>query len=432
MNEEQKNFLPGEEGENINSNFETSSSADTGGDETASPKVTSSVEYGPPRRETDKRVMWNAFRVGVLALTVIVLVFSLFVAVKILLNNASGGTADKGSSNQSGAPDSLGNTVIMQQTDETAAVTEGDFSEAVAKCADTVVEIITTTDRPAQGSVQSGAGSGVIIGTDQKGTGTYIVTNNHVIEGDSVSSITVRTTAGEEFDARVVGTDWVSDIAVLRIEKTGLKAAVWASSENLRPGQSIMAIGNPLGMLGGSVSRGIISGLERTIKVDGVPMKLLQIDAAINPGNSGGGLFDMNGNLVGIVNAKSVATNVEGIGFAIPADHAKEIAVALAKDGYIAGRADLGFSLGTSTVYGTQILESRYTDEIAVGDYLYAITTADGKTVQIKSVDAYRGLLVGLKEGDVVIVTISHLRSEGFFVQASSDEVELVVRVGKK
>ena len=222
------------------------------------------------------------------------------------------------------------NKVIMQTTDADAASLDGSVLSVVEKSAASVVEIITTPYSNAISTV-SGAGSGVIVGEDENGTGTYIVTNNHVIEGN-FTVITVRTVDGKEYTAEVIGTDWQSDLAVLRIEKTGLTKATWAESD-VALGQSIVAIGNPLGSLGGSVSRGIISGVERTITVESVPMNLLQIDAAINPGNSGGGLFDLNGNLVGIVNAKSVATAVEGIGFAIPADHALKIVTELCEKG---------------------------------------------------------------------------------------------------
>ena len=230
--------------------------------------------------------------------------------------------------------------------------------------------------------------------------------------------ITVRTTAGEEFTAEIVGTDWLSDVAVLRIEKTGLTAATWAKSADLKVGQSIIAIGNPLGALGGSVSRGIISGVERTIRVEGVPMKLLQIDAAINPGNSGGGLFDMNGNLVGIVNAKSVATDVEGIGYAIPSDYAVKMVDDLLSRGYVSGRVDLGFNFtGTATLYGLTINSYKYADEISTqikaGDVLYSLETKDGKVTQIASLENYRSVIARLTEGETVKAVI--LRSTGYY-----------------
>lgn len=397
--------------------------------ETESSRVESSVEYGPAgKARSAPRPRGDALRAIFLSLTLVILLFSFFFVGGMLLRRGDDAPTD-----QSGTalPHGQGNTVIMQVTDETAATFDGDISAVVEKCADAVVEIITTTNRPAYGDVQSGAGSGVIIGIDSDGNGTYIVTNNHVIEGN-VSSVIVRTTDGEELLAEIVGADWVSDIAVLRIQKTGLKSAVWASSEQLKLGQSIIAIGNPLGSLGGSVSRGIISGVERTIRVEGVPMKLIQIDAAINPGNSGGGLFDMNGNLIGIVNAKSVATNVEGIGFAIPADYAKTIVVSLAEKGYVDGRVDLGLSLGNATAYGVLVTESHYTDEIAVGDYLYSLKRAEGTAVQITSLDRYRAFLYALKEGETITATVCHVQGSGLFgVTYTTYEVELVARTVK-
>lgn len=305
--------------------------------------------------------------------------------------------------------DNTKNNVIMQETKADAATLDGSVTAVVEKCASSVVEIITTPYSSAIG-VTSGAGSGVIIGEDQNGKGTYIVTNNHVIEGN-FTVITVRTSDGEEYTAEVVGADWMSDIAVLRIEKSGLTKATWASSQKLALGQTIIAIGNPLGSLGGSVSRGIISGVERTIVVESVPMKLLQIDAAINPGNSGGGLFDLNGNLVGIVNAKSVATNVEGIGFAIPADYAKQMVTELCEKGYVSDRIDLGFTFtGSVSVFpmytGMGIMDYAYSDEIenaiSPNDVLLTLQIAGNNAVSISSLSDYRSILVQLKEGDTV------------------------------
>ena len=299
------------------------------------------------------------------------------------------------------------NNVIMQTTDASAASLDGSVLSVVEKCAASVVEIITTPYSNAISTV-SGAGSGVIIGEDESGTGSYIVTNNHVIEGN-FTVITVRTVDGKEYTAEVIGTDWQSDLAVLRIEKTGLTKAIWAESD-VALGQSIVAIGNPLGSLGGSVSRGIISGVERTITVESVPMNLLQIDAAINPGNSGGGLFDLNGNLVGIVNAKSVATAVEGIGFAIPADHAVKIVTELCEKGYVSGRVELGFRFTGSTANplyaGMIVMSYDYSDEIenAIGanDILLTLQPVGGTQTRITSLADYRSLLVNLKDGDTV------------------------------
>ena len=195
---------------------------------------------------------------------------------------------------------------------------DGDLSiaQVVELVADTVVEITTTnvvTDRFYGQYVTSGAGSGVII--TENG---YIVTNYHVIEG--AKTITVRLTNGSEFSARVMGTDPNTDIALLKIDAQGLPAAVLGNSADLVVGQEVVAIGNPLGSLGGTVTDGIISALDRTVVIDGHQMTLMQTNAAINPGNSGGGLFNRAGELIGIVNAKQSDTGIEGLGFAIPVD----------------------------------------------------------------------------------------------------------------
>ena len=346
---------------------------------------------------------------------------ALFLAVAILFSALCGvggmlvgknllrGDSQAPTTNDQGTGNGAKNNIIMQETDASAATLDGSITSVVEKCAASVVEIITTPYSTAL-NVASGAGSGVIIGEDENGTGTYIVTNNHVIEGN-FTVITVKTVDGEEYTAELVGTDWQSDVAVLRIEKSGLTKATWASSKNLALGQTIIAIGNPLGSLGGSVSRGIISGMERTITVESVPMKLLQIDAAINPGNSGGGLFDLNGNLVGIVNAKSVATDVEGIGFAIPADYAKQMVTELCEKGYVSDRIDLGFTFtGSVSVFpmytGMGIMNYAYSDEIenaiSPNDVLLTLQIAGKNAVAISSLSDYRSILVQLKEGDTV------------------------------
>ena len=189
-------------------------------------------------------------------------------------------------------------------------------AEVVKNVADTVVEITTTnvvTDRFYGQYVTSGAGSGVIISENG-----YIITNHHVIDG--ARTITVRLTDGSEFSAKLVGSDADTDIAVLKIQATGLSYAVMGSSASLVVGQEVVAIGNPLGSLGGTVTDGIISALDRTVVVDGHKMTLMQTNAAINPGNSGGGLFNRAGELIGIVNAKQADTGIEGLGFAVPID----------------------------------------------------------------------------------------------------------------
>lgn len=200
------------------------------------------------------------------------------------------------------------------------------ISEVVQKIGNSVVEISTAsvvTDGFFNQYVTSGAGSGVII-TQSEDAG-YLLTNYHVIEG--AKEILVRLTNGDEYAAQTLGSDESKDLAVLRIEKKSNESftvAPLGDSNKLLVGQQVIAIGNPLGSLGGTVTDGIISALDRTVEIDRVPMVLLQHNAAINPGNSGGGLFDSMGNLIGIVNAKTSKTGIEGLGFAIPINIAED------------------------------------------------------------------------------------------------------------
>lgn len=203
-----------------------------------------------------------------------------------------------------------------------------------------VVEITTetvTTDSWMQQYVTNGAGSGVILSQDG-----YIVTNNHVIDG--ANKITVRLKNGTTYTASLIGTDSKTDVAVLKIKATGLTPAVIGDSDSLKVGDTAIAIGNPLGQLGGTVTEGIISALDRELVIDGKTMRLMQTDAAINPGNSGGGLFNAKGELIGIVVAKSSGSDVEGLGFAIPANSAKSVAGELIQYGYVKGRIDTGMT----------------------------------------------------------------------------------------
>ncbi|MBQ7385265.1 MAG: trypsin-like peptidase domain-containing protein [Ruminococcus sp.] len=213
--------------------------------------------------------------------------------------------------------------------------------EIVNKAADSVVEITTetvTTGVFAQQFIKSGAGSGVIVDADGS-----IVTNHHVIDGATKISVTLRD--GTTYDAKLVGSDEELDVALLEITPDQkLTAATFGDSDILMVGQRTVAIGNPLGQLGGSVTEGVLSALNRDVVIDGQTMSLLQTDTAINPGNSGGGLFDQNGNLIGIVNAKSSGSEVEGLGFAIPINDVINVIGDLAEFGYVRGRVDLGMT----------------------------------------------------------------------------------------
>ena len=213
----------------------------------------------------------------------------------------------------------------------------------VQNCMASVVGIYVgnTTISYATGETQeqdTGSGSGVIITDDG-----YIVTNNHVVQG--ADTIHVYLQDGTKYDAKLIGTDTFSDLAIVKIDVANLPAATIGSSGNVTVGDTVYAIGNPLGVLTSSVSKGIISGLDRTITIDGISMTLMQTDASINPGNSGGGLFNERGELIGIVNAKSSGQNAEGLGFAIPVNTAIQVAEELINNGYVTGRPAMGVTV---------------------------------------------------------------------------------------
>ena len=191
-----------------------------------------------------------------------------------------------------------------------------------------------------QNQVESGAGSGVIISSDG-----YILTCAHVVDGASNITVTIN---DKDYTATLVGEDTTSDIAVIKIDANGLTPATVGDSDSLKVGQNVMAVGNPLGELGGTVTGGMISALNRSVTIQGTnstnTMSLIQMDASVSPGNSGGGLFNMNGELVGIVNAKSSSSDAEGLGFAIPINDAIKVAQELLENGYVTGRPYLGIT----------------------------------------------------------------------------------------
>ncbi len=308
-------------------------------------------------------------------------------------------------------------SVIYQDTSKIVSTGSQDSStikSVVDQCANSVVEIqtesVTNGSNPFQQYVSSGAGSGVILTQDG-----YIVTNHHVIE--DANSITVRTRSGDEYNASLVGSDEQSDLAVLKIDATGLTPAVLGDSTTLEVGDLAIAIGNPLGELGGSVTSGIISALDREMTIDGQTMTLLQTDAAVNPGNSGGGLFNANGDLIGIVNAKSSGENVEGIGFAIPISTATDIIDELIANGEVTSRPTLGVSLynvedemtasqlgvDSTGVYIVQIVDGGAADNAGLrsGD---RIVSVDGS--EVSSASDVRTALNKHKIGESISITV--------------------------
>jgi len=184
-----------------------------------------------------------------------------------------------------------------------------------------------------------GSGSGVIMSEDG-----FIITNAHVVE--NADAIRVILYDDTHYEAVLVGTDARTDLAVIKIEAEDLPAAIFGDSDELRVGETVLAIGNPAGMLSGTVTRGIVSALDRRIEeVRRHAIPFIQTDAAINPGNSGGALVNEYGQVIGIPSAKIVAPEYEGIGFAIPITDAKPIINDLLANGRVTGRVILGITV---------------------------------------------------------------------------------------
>lgn len=211
-------------------------------------------------------------------------------------------------------------------------------AEVYAKNVNATVGIqtsITSTNLWGQQTTSAASGSGFILTADG-----YIVTNYHVIQ--NANSVTVSTYGGASYNAKIVGYDEGNDLAVLKIEATGLSPVVLGSSEKLNVGDTVLAIGNPLGELTFSLTTGVVSALNREVTFSGgTVMDLLQTDCAINSGNSGGALFNLYGEVVGITNAKysgssSSGASIDNIAFAIPIDSVRAIVESIIEKGYYA------------------------------------------------------------------------------------------------
>lgn len=266
-------------------------------------------------------------------------------------------------------------------------------------------------------SQEAGVGSGVIY---QKNNGSaYIVTNNHVIDG--ASEIKVQLHNSKQVDAKLIGKDALTDMAVLKInDSKGTKAIDFANSSKVKTGDSVFAMGNPLGLeFANSVTSGIISASERTIDTQtsagSNKVNVLQTDAAINPGNSGGALVDINGNLVGINSMKIASEQVEGIGFAIPSNEVKVTIKELVENGKIE-RPSIGIGLlnvseipeqykdqlKTSRKDGVYIAKVEGNNGLKEGDI---ITQIDDKKVK-EDTDVRSYLYANKKPGDTVNLTV--------------------------
>ena len=321
------------------------------------------------------------------------------------------------------APSSTADSASGSDSSITAASSSGSSltTEQVADLVSPSVVVITTEQVVysqwswyGQNQVESGAGSGVIISSDG-----YILTCAHVVDGASTITVTI---GDKDYTATLVGEDTTSDIAVIKIDADGLTPATVGNSDGLKVGQSVMAVGNPLGELGGTVTGGMISALNRSVTIQGSSsvntMSLIQMDASVSPGNSGGGLFNMNGELVGIVNAKSSSSDAEGLGFAIPINDAIKVAQELLENGYVTGRPYLGITylavtdaqtasqLGVNAygVYVVEVVKGGPAEKagLQAGD---RIVSVDG--TEIASKDDLGTLMQEHAAGDTLSITIA-------------------------
>lgn len=294
------------------------------------------------------------------------------------------------------------------------------------------------------GTTFTAAGSGVIVGkSDDK---YYIITNHHVVSDANYFEVVVYPDDKQNisYEGKLVGTSIKTDIAVISIETDGeLVCATFIDDSNqVKVGSEVIAIGNPLGILGGSVTHGIISAVEREVYVSNMGyMKLMQTDAAINSGNSGGALFNSNGLLIGIIN--SGYADYEGLNFAIPANTARESLASIINTyhisgnnyGYLTGETKIGINLASATVYSSSSLDSQtniiYVESVDAGsdaakagicDYesvqsgknsiFYAIYKINGTA--INSINDVLKMLQNVKAGEKITITyreVTHGRS---------------------
>ena len=307
-----------------------------------------------------------------------------------LLGGAVGGGIVWGVGNHSGetSVNVSGRTVSQVSLKTVDGQTEMSDAEIYAANVNSVVSInVTGTSgynffgQPVQ---SASSGSGFVLTSDG-----YIVANYHVVKDAQTVKVTMYN--GDEYDAQYVGGDEDYDIAVIKIEATGLPAVTLGNSEELNVGDHVLAIGNPLGDLTFSMSGGMVSSVNRTINVDGTPFNMIQTDASINPGNSGGPLLNSYGEVVGIVSAKyssygTSGESVEGLGFAIPINDVISMIQDIMTNGYVSNKAYLGATVGTLTAQMAQ----QYRYDISEGAFVYSVE------------DGSPAAQAGLQLGDVI------------------------------
>ena len=311
----------------------------------------------------------------------------------ILACAVAGGLAGWGGAAIAGSGSNSGKTTIQQSDRQPVTVqvkkvdgqTKMDPATVYASVVNSAVSIncsATSTNIFGQQTQTASSGSGFIITEDG-----YVVTNYHVVSG--ASSVQVTLYNGDTYDATVIGGDSDYDVAVLKINATGLTPVTLGNSADVNVGDSVLAIGNPLGELTFSMSGGYVSSCNRAINVDGTPFNMIQVDCSINPGNSGGPLMNLYGEVVGIVSAKYStysSTTVEGLGFAIPIDDVKSIITDIMENGAVTGKAYMAVTVGTMNSQ----MAAQYSIDIDQGVFVYSVVKGGA------------GDKAGLRLGDVI------------------------------
>lgn len=286
-------------------------------------------------------------------------------------------------------------------------------------------------------------GSGVVVKEDNDGKFTYIVTCAHVVNHSNVA-LSVLMEDGTEYPADLVGLDTRTDLAVVRIEESGLPKAEIASSDNLIVGQTVYAVGNPGGAeFFGSVTNGIISAIDRPVSSNtGYEMECIQHTSAINPGNSGGALVNGEGQLIGINSMKIASTEYEGMGFAVPSSVVIDVFNSIIENGYVAGRAKLGIQYATPSNYsqtyamyvqmkglptGTIVIASVSEDsdladkDVKEGDMITAVNGKD-----MTDTDMLSEMIEDMSAGDTLTLTIVRVNTDNWSQTERDIKVTLV------
>ena len=296
-----------------------------------------------------------------------------------------GGAAIAGSSTSRTSIQQSSRQPVSVQVKNVDGQTKMEPAEVYASVVNSAVSIncsATSTNIFGQQTQTASSGSGFIITEDG-----YVVTNYHVVSG--ASSVEVTLYNGDTYDATVIGGDSDYDVAVLKIEATGLQPVTLGESADVNVGDTVLAIGNPLGELTFSMSQGIVSSCDRAINVDGTPFNMIQVDCSINPGNSGGPLVNLYGEVVGIVSAKYStysSTTVEGLGFAIPISDVRSIITDIMENGAVTDKAYMAITAGTMN----EQMAAQFNIDVTEGVFVYSV------------VEGGAGDKAGLRLGDVI------------------------------